>query len=77
MPLSDQHTIHHRLRGLIVGKSERAKEIRRRRKRKQKLEKLEEKFKKTTGQAKAEVMNKVRALTPGYEVVQENWSSDK
>ncbi|MBT6724596.1 MAG: DUF6800 family protein [Pirellulaceae bacterium] len=60
-----------------MGKSERAKEIRRRRKRKQKLEKLEEKFKKTTGQAQAEVMNKVRALTPGYEVVQENWSTDK
>ena len=60
-----------------MGKSERAKEIRRRRKRKQKLDKLEEKFKKTTGQAQAEIMNKVRALTPGYEVVQENWSSDK
>ena len=60
-----------------MGKSERAKEIRRRRKRKQKLDKLEEKFKKTTGQAQAEIMNKVRALTPGYEVVQENWSTDK
>ena len=60
-----------------MGKSERAKEIRRRRKRKQKLEKLEGKFKKTTGQAQAEIMNKVRALTPGYEVVQENWSTDK
>ena len=60
-----------------MGKSERAKEIRRRRKRKQKLDKLEEKFKKTTGQAQAEVMNKVRALTPGYEVVRENWSTDK
>ena len=60
-----------------MGKSERAKEIRRRRKRKQKLDKLEGKFKKTTGQAQAEIMNKVRALTPGYEVVQENWSTDK
>ena len=60
-----------------MGKSERAKEIRRRRQRKQKLQKLEAKFKKSGAQAKAEVLDKVRALTPGYEVVYENWGAGK
>ena len=60
-----------------MGKSERAKEIRRRQQRKQKLQKLEAKFKKSGAQAKAEVLDKVRALTPGYEVVYENWGAGK
>ncbi len=60
-----------------MGKSERAKEIRRRRQRKQKLQKLEAKFKKSGGQAKVEILDKVRALTPGYEVVSENWGASK
>ena len=64
-------------RGHIVGKSERAKEIRRRQQRKQKLQKLEDKYKKTTGAARTEILDKVRALTPGYESVYKNWEAGK
>ncbi|MBA62544.1 MAG: hypothetical protein CMJ76_09285 [Planctomycetaceae bacterium] len=60
-----------------MGKSERAKEIRRRRQRKHKLQKLEDKFKNSTGEARTNVLNKVRALTPGYEVIYENWGTGK
>ena len=60
-----------------MGRSERAKEIRRRRQRKAKLQKLEDKFKKSSGDTKNNVMDKVRALTPGYETVYENWGVNK
>ena len=60
-----------------MGKSERAKEIRRRQQRKQKLQKLEDKYKKTTGEARTEILDKVRALTPGYESVYKNWEAGK
>lgn len=60
-----------------MGRSERAKEIRRRRQRKQKLQKLEAKFEKSSGAGKIELMDKVRALTLGYNVVYDNWGAGK
>ena len=60
-----------------MGSSERAKEIRRRRQRKQKLQKLEAKFKKSGGEVKSDVLDKVRWLTPGYETIYENWGVEK
>ena len=55
------------------GISERGKELRRRRHRKVKIKKLASKLKKATNSEKLAIAQKVRNLTPGCEVVLNNW----
>lgn len=55
------------------GISERGKELSRRRHRRQKVKKLASKLKKATASEKQVIAQKVRNLTPGCEVVLENW----
>lgn len=56
------------------GRSERQKEISRRRHRRQKVAKLAGKLKKATVSEKLLIAQKLRALTPGAEVIIGNWS---
>ena len=49
--------------------SERQRELRRRRKRKQKVNLLRERAKKASASEKAEIANKLRAMTPGADVL--------
>jgi len=56
-----------------VGRSERQKEISRRRHRRQKVSKLAAKLKKATVSEKLLIAQKLRALTPGAEVIVANW----
>ncbi|MCE9556103.1 MAG: hypothetical protein K8T91_22370 [Planctomycetes bacterium] len=55
------------------GRSERQKEISRRRHRRQKVAKLAGKLKKATVSEKLLIAQKLRALTPGAEVIVANW----
>lgn len=52
---------------------ERKKEIKRRWKRREKLAKLHSRLDKATKSEKVEIARKVRAMTPGAEVVISNW----
>lgn len=56
-----------------MGISERKKEIDRRRHRRQKVAKLKSKLKKATVSEKVVIAQKLRALTPGAEVIIANW----
>jgi hypothetical protein len=56
-----------------VGCSERQKEIRRRRKRRQQLSHLRGRLAKATQSEKEEIVRKLRAMTPGSEVLIANW----
>jgi hypothetical protein len=56
-----------------VGSSERRKEIDRRRRRRAKVAKLGKKLKKATVSEKAVIAQKLRAMTPGAEVIIANW----
>jgi Family of unknown function (DUF6800) len=56
-----------------VGISDRGKEIKRRRHRRKKLEHLAKRLKKATVSEKAVIAAKIRNLTPGAEVVIDNW----
>ena len=56
-----------------MGRSERQKEISRRRHRRQKVAKLAGKLKKATVSEKLLIAQKLRALTPGAEVIVANW----
>ena len=53
----------------LVGFSERRKEINRRRHRRKKLARFEARLKKATVSEKAHIADKIRALTPGCDVV--------
>jgi hypothetical protein len=53
--------------------SERKKEIRRRRKRREKLTHLKKRLGKATKSEKVEMARKIRDMTPGAEVIIENW----
>jgi hypothetical protein len=53
--------------------SERKKEIRRRRKRREKLTHLKKRLPKATKSEQVEIARKVRDMTPGAEVIIENW----
>lgn len=53
--------------------SERKKELKRRRHRKARLSQLSQRLKKATVSEKAVIAEKVRKLTPGCEVILENW----
>ena len=55
--------------GSIVGSSERRKEIKRRRHRRKRVAQLKQKAAKANGSEKIEIANKLRALTPGAEVI--------
>ena len=56
-----------------MGCSERTKEIRRRRKRREKLSHLRKRLGKATQSEKVEIIRKLREMTPGSEVLIENW----
>ena len=56
--------------------SERGKEIKRRRHRRKKLAMLAKRLKKATVSEKALIAEKIRNLTPGSEVVMENWGME-
>ena len=53
--------------------SERKKEIKRRRHRRKKLEMFSQKITKANEEEKALIVDKLRALTPGAEVLIDNW----
>jgi hypothetical protein len=53
--------------------SERKKELRRRRKRREQLTRLKKRLPKATKSEQVEIARKVRGMTPGAEVVIENW----
>jgi hypothetical protein len=57
----------------VGGISERAKEIKRRRHRRKKLTHLQKRLKKATASEKTVIVNKLRNLTPGAEVLIEAW----
>jgi len=59
-----------------VGCSERQKEIRRRRKRRVQLSQLRGRLAKATQSEKVEIIRKLRAITPGSEVLIANWKLD-
>ncbi|MCS7237478.1 MAG: hypothetical protein NZ899_04315 [Thermoguttaceae bacterium] len=56
-----------------MGISERRKELRRRRHRREKLKQLYRRFLKAPPSEKQAILDKVRALTPGYLDVYRNW----
>ena len=64
---------HPFIRETLVSISERKKEIKRRRKRREKLTKWKSRLVKATKSEKVEIARKVRAATPGAEVVIANW----
>jgi hypothetical protein len=60
-----------------LSRSERKKEIARRRHRRQKVAKLSTKLKKATVSEKAVIAQKLRALTPGAETIIANWALEE
>ena len=60
-----------------VSCSERKRELRRRRHRKKKLSILSRKLQKSTVSERVIIADKIRALTPGGEVIVANWDLDK
>lgn len=56
-----------------MGCSERQKEIRRRRKRREKVTQLQGRLAKATQSEKQEIIRKLRAITPGSDVLISNW----
>jgi hypothetical protein len=60
-----------------VGCSERQKEIKRRRKRRVQLVHLKSRLAKSTQSEKVEITRKLRSMTPGAEVLIENWELAK
>jgi hypothetical protein len=56
-----------------LGCCERKKEIRRRRKRREQLGHLKKRLEKATKSEQVEITRKLRALTPGAEVLVTNW----
>ena len=60
-----------------MGCSERQKEIKRRRKRRVQLVHLKSRLAKSTQSEKVEITRKLRAMTPGAEVLIENWELAK
>lgn len=57
--------------------SERKRELRRRRHRRKKLNVLERKLKKATVSEKTVIVDKLRKLTPGAEVIVGNWGLEE
>jgi hypothetical protein len=61
----------------VGGISERHTELGRRRHRKQKVAKLHKKYVKATASEKAVIVDKLRRLTPGADVILANWGAEK
>ncbi|QDU57868.1 DUF6800 family protein [Aeoliella mucimassa] len=57
--------------------SERQREIRRRRKRREGLTKLKSRLSKASPSEKAEIARKLRGMTPGAEVLIEDWKLEE
>ncbi|WP_425400331.1 DUF6800 family protein [Aeoliella sp.] len=57
--------------------SERQREIRRRRKRQKALEHLKSRLAKASASEKGEIARKLRAMTPGAEVLIHNWQLEE
>ncbi len=57
----------------MSGISDRKQEIKRRRQRRKKLKKLHVRLKKATTSEKLVIVGKLRNMTPGAEVIIENW----
>jgi hypothetical protein len=57
----------------VSGISDRHQEINRRRRRRKKLKKLQSRLKKATASEKQVIVTKLRNMTPGAEVIIENW----
>jgi len=57
--------------------SERKKELKRRRHRRQKFQAFARKLQKATTSEKATIAEKIRALTPGSEVIIRRWELEK
>ena len=57
--------------------SERGKEIKRRRHRRKKLAQLAKRLDKATVSERATISDKIRALTPGGDVIIQNWGIEK
>ena len=60
-----------------MGCSERQKEIRRRRKRRVNMTRLKGRLAKATPSEKLEIVRKLRAMTPGSEVLIADWKLDE
>ena len=60
-----------------MGCSERQKEIRRRRKRREKLTQFQARLAKASPSEKLEIIRKLRAMTPGSEVLISNWKLEE
>ena len=60
-----------------MGCSERRKEIKRQRKRREQLARLKGRMAKATQSEKVEIAHKLRAITPGAEVLIKNWELAK
>ena len=60
-----------------MGCSERRKEIKRRRHRQKKMQQLEKRLAKATVSERGEIARKLRGLTPGADVIVENWELTK
>lgn len=61
----------------MSGISDRHQEIHRRRKRREKLRKMQAKLKKATASEKAVMVEKLRRMTPGAEVIIANWKLEE
>jgi hypothetical protein len=61
----------------VGGISDRHQEIRRRRKRRQKLVLFKKRLKKATVSERSVMADKIRKMTPGAEVIIENWSLEE
>ena len=66
-----------KIQELVVGCSERRKEIKRRRTRRQKVEHFKKKVDKATVSEKVAIAAKLRELTPGAEQIIDNWSLEE
>ena len=60
-----------------MGCSERQKEIRRRRKRRETVTQLQRRLAKATQSEKQEIIRKLRAITPGSDILISNWKLEE
>jgi uncharacterized protein with von Willebrand factor type A (vWA) domain len=60
-------------RRIALGLSERKSELKRRQKRRTQVTRLKKRLPKATKSEKVEIARKLRAMTPGAEVLIENW----
>ena len=68
-----ERRINIQLRSIVLGISERAKEIKRRRIRRARVATLKKRLEKANASEKEEIARKLRQLTPGAEVIISDW----